>query len=175
MSIEKMIEAEGGKVVRTKVGDVNITEAIKQHNATFGGEPCGAWIHPNYHYCPDGILSSILLLQALEETNQNLSHFVSKAPQYPLLRNNVACPNNVKFSVMKKAYKSLPAVLPHVKDYSKADGFRLTLKQGWLLIRPSGTEPLIRITIETETQKTAETVIKKTVKLINKLVKETSQ
>jgi len=173
MCIEKMIEAEGGKIVRTKVGDVNITEAIKKHSATFGGEPCGAWIHPNYHYCPDGILSSILLLKALEETNQNLSSFVSKVPQYPLLRQNVACSNSVKPIVLEKVYEALPAIFSDVKEQSKIDGFRLALKQGWLLVRPSGTEPLMRITVEAETRKTSEIIMKKTAKLIDKLVKET--
>jgi phosphoglucosamine mutase len=173
MCIENMVEAEGGKVIRTKVGDVNITEAIKQHKATFGGEPCGAWIHPKYHYCPDGILSSTLLLQALEETNQNLSQFISKAPQYPLLRRNVACPNHIKSTVMKNVQKTLSKAFPKIKEQTKIDGIRITLKQGWLLIRPSGTEPLMRITVEAETKKAAQSIMNKAVKLINKLVKET--
>ena len=67
MCIEKMTEPHNGKVIRTKVGDVHIAIAIKKHIAIFGGEPCGAWIHPNFHYCPDGILSSILILKTLEE------------------------------------------------------------------------------------------------------------
>lgn len=172
MCVEKMAEAEGGKVIRTKVGDVNITEALKQHNAFFGGEPCGAWIHPNYHYCPDGILSSILLLQTLEETKQTLSQFVSKAPRYPLLRQKITCPNSAKHKVMEKAYETLPTIFPHVKEQSKTDGVRLTLKQGWLLVRPSGTEPLMRITVEAENRKTAEAIMKKALKLMDKLVKE---
>ncbi len=173
MCIEKLIEAENGKVVRTKVGDVSITEAIRRQGATFGGEPCGAWIHPEFHYCPDGILSSALLLQALEETNQTLSRFVSKAPQYPLLRKSISCPNSIKSSVMKKTYEALPAIIPQIKDQSKIDGFRLTLKAGWLLIRPSGTEPIVRITVEMETRRTAETIMKKATKLVSGFVKET--
>lgn len=175
MCIEKMIEAEGGKVVRTKVGDVNIAEAVKQHNATFGGEPCGAWIHPNCHYCPDGILSSILLLQTLEEANQPLSYFISETPRYPLLRQNVTCPNSVKLAVMKKVYEALPVVFSGAKEQLKVDGFRLTLKQGWLLIRPSGTEPMMRITVETENRKTAETIMEKAIRLMGKLVKEATR
>ncbi|MEM3703202.1 MAG: phosphoglucosamine mutase, partial [Candidatus Bathyarchaeia archaeon] len=54
MCVEKMVEPRGGKVVRTKVGDIYVAEAIKKFNAVFGGEPCGAWIHPQFHYCPDG-------------------------------------------------------------------------------------------------------------------------
>lgn len=175
MCIKKMVEDDDGKVIRTKVGDVNITEAIIQHNATFGGEPCGAWIHPKYHYCPDGILSSILLLQALEQANQTLSNFVSGVPQYPLLRRNVACPNSIKLAVLKKACEILPSIFHHVEAQSMIDGFRLTLNQGWILVRPSGTEPLMRITVEAESQKTLKTFMKKTVKLIDELVKEINQ
>ncbi len=174
MCVEKMIEAEGGKVVRTRVGDVSITEAIKRHNAAFGGEPCGAWIHPDYHYCPDGTLSSIMLLQTLEETKQTLSQFVSKAPQYPLLRQSVECPNSLKPKIMKKTYEALPQLFPDAEERSNVDGFRLTLRQGWLLVRPSGTEPLIRMTVEAESRKTAEAIMRKAVRLIDKL-KEASE
>jgi phosphoglucosamine mutase len=175
MCVEKMIEAEGGRVVRTRVGDVNITEALRKHNAAFGGEPCGAWIHPHYHCCPDGILSSILLLQALEDTNQTLSKFVSKAPQYPLLRKNVTCPNPVKPTVVRKIQETLPEVFSKIKEQSKIDGLRLTLKEGWILVRPSGTEPLMRITVEAENKKAAGTIMKKALKLICRLVKETKK
>lgn len=173
MCVERVVEAEGGKVIRTKVGDVNITETMKCHNAAFGGEPCGSWIHPRYHYCPDGILSSILLLEALEETNLSLSHFVSRAPRYPLLRQSLTCANSAKSSVLKKAYDALPIIFSNIKDISKIDGLRLTLRNGWLLVRPSGTEPLIRITAEAEAKKTAEATVKKAVNLVRKLVKET--
>ena len=46
MCVENMAEKYGGKVIRTKVGDVYISEAVKHHDAVFGGEPCGAWMHP---------------------------------------------------------------------------------------------------------------------------------
>jgi len=172
MCVDEIIKAEGGNVVRTKVGDVSITEAMKQCNAIFGGEPCGAWIHPHYHYCPDGILSSILLLQALEETKQTLSQFISKAPQYPMLRKNVTCPNSAKLSVMKKLDETLPTVFYNAVEQSKVDGFRLVLKQGWLLVRPSGTEPFIRITVEAEAKEIAQKIMEKTAALIGKLTKE---
>lgn len=172
MCVEKMIEAEGGRVIRTKVGDVSITEAIREHNAAFGGEPCGAWIHSDFHYCPDGILSSILLLEALEKTDQSLSQFVSEAPKYPLIRQNVICPDPLKPKILEEACKSIPEIFHNVGEQSRVDGLRLTVKQGWLLLRPSGTEPLIRITAEAETQKDVEDIIGKAAKLVEKLVKE---
>jgi len=159
-------------VIRTKVGDVSITEAVREHNASFGGEPCGAWIHPDFHYCPDGILSSILLLEALEETDQSLSQFVSEAPKYPLMRQNIVCPNPLKPKVLEEACKSLPEIFYNVEEQSRVDGLRLAMKQGWLLLRPSGTEPLMRITAEAETQKEVEDIIGKAAKHIKKLIKE---
>ena len=49
MCIETMAQAQGGRVIRTRVGDIYISEAIKQSGAVFGGEPCGAWVHPQIH------------------------------------------------------------------------------------------------------------------------------
>jgi phosphomannomutase len=54
---------------------------MRDHDSVFGGEPCGAWIHPQFHYCPDGVLSSVLLLKALEEKELMMSEFVSQGPQ----------------------------------------------------------------------------------------------
>jgi phosphoglucosamine mutase len=172
MSIDRMVESEGGRVVRTKVGDVSIAEAIKRHNSTFGGEPCGAWIHPNFHYCPDGILSSTLLLQALEEARLKLSQFTSKAQKYPLIRQDVTCPNPIKPKLMEKIFKVFPETFSETTEQSTVDGLRLTLKKAWLLIRPSGTEPLMRLTAEAETRQKAEATMKKAIKLINRLIKE---
>jgi len=172
MCVERMVEANGGKVIRTKVGDVNITESLVRNSAAFGGEPCGAWIHPSFHYCPDGILSSVLLLQALEETGLNMSKFVSKAPQYPILRENISCSDDSKILVLERINNTLPAILTGIKEQSNQDGLRLTFEQAWLLVRPSGTESLMRITVEAETAKMAESLLRKVEKHVRTLIKE---
>jgi phosphoglucosamine mutase len=173
MGIETMTELHNGKVVRTRVGDVYVAAAVKKHKAIFGGEPCGAWIHPQLHFCPDGILSSILLLKALEEENKNLSSFVSEAPRYPTLRRNLTYPEQSKSVVMKKLEKTLPTTLPRVREKVSLDGIRLTLENGWILVRSSGTEPLIRITVEADSETTAEELMKKSVRTVEKMIKET--
>jgi len=172
MCIEKMTEPYKGKVIRTRVGDVHIAIAVKKHKAIFGGEPCGAWIHPNFHYCPDGILSSILILKALEEENKNISSFVSETPHYPTLRRNLTCPDQAKSVVMKKLEKTFPAAFPEVKEKVTIDVIRLTLENGWILVRPSGTEPLIRITVEADSEEGAKEIIEKGVKTVEKTIKE---
>jgi phosphoglucosamine mutase len=172
MCFEKVVEQQGAKTVRTKVGDVNLAETIKSCNAVFGGEPCGAWIHPRHHYCPDGVLSSVLLLQILEKENESLSSFVSEIPQYPILRENVACLNKIKSKLIKKTKKILPSVFSDIKGELTIDGLRLALKNGRVLVRPSGTEPIIRVTVEAESKRKAKEIMKKSVEIIKKLIGE---
>lgn len=172
MCIEKMVKAYGGKVVRTKVGDVYVAEAIKKHDALFGGEPCGAWINPQFHYCPDGIISSVLLLKALEEEGKKLSEFVAETPRYITLRENVACENGIKHKVVENVGRGLKSVFPAYKEFSKVDGVRLALENGWILVRASGTESLVRLTVEGESLKAAKEIMGKGAVLVKKIVGE---
>jgi len=175
MCVEKMVEKLGGKVVRTRVGDVYVAEEIKRRKAVFGGEPCGAWIHPQYHYCPDGILSSILLLKALENENKKLSEFVAETPRYTTLRENIPCKNELKHRVVEKAAEELKAAFSSVKDFLDVDGLRLTLEEGWILIRASGTEPLVRLTVEGESLKAAKKIMEKGIAVIRTAVERMSK
>jgi phosphoglucosamine mutase len=170
MCVEKMVEAQGGKVSRTRVGDIYVSKAIKDEDAVFGGEPCGAWIHPQFHYCPDGILTSVLLMKALEEEDKTLSKLVSESPQYPTLRENIACRNDMKHRIVEAVGKKLEALFPKCKGFSNVDGVRLALDDGWVLVRASGTEPLIRLTVEGESLKAAKQIMEKSTRMIQKLV-----
>lgn len=170
MGVEKMVEWHGGTVVRTKVGDVYVTEMMKKRKAVFGGEPCGAWIHPQFNYCPDGILSSALLLKALEDENKSLAEFVAEAPKYPILRENLSCKNKVKEEAVEEIGENLKSIFPAYREFSTVDGVRLVLKSGWLLVRASGTEPVIRLTVEGESLKAARQIMEKGTKSIKNLL-----
>ena len=172
MCVEKMVEKQGGKVVRTRVGDVYVSEAIRKHDAIFGGEPCGAWIHPQVHYCPDGILSSVLLLKALEDEDKKLSQFTAETPKYPTLRTNIPCKNEAKHRIVEKTGEELKRTFPKFKEVSDIDGVRLTVRNGWVLVRESGTEPLIRLTVEGESLEAAKEIMNKTTELVKKVVAE---
>ncbi len=171
MSVEKMVESQGGKVVRTKVGDVYVSEAMKQNAAIFGGEPCGAWIHPEFLMCPDGICSSVKLLKALEDEEQTLSEFVAEAPAYQTRRENVPCPNGLKSKLIAKSAQELRTAFPEVKTISNVDGVRLTLPMGWILLRASGTEALLRLTAEGESSKATNMIMEKALDAVRDLVK----
>jgi phosphoglucosamine mutase len=155
MCIEEAVESAGGSVIRTKVGDVHITEAMIANEAVFGGEPVGAWVHPEVHLCPDGILSALKLMFALEEEGKTLSEMVADIPDYPTLRAKVECPNKVKERVMDGVSSNHGEGFGDVRNVITVDGVRIELEDGWVLIRSSGTEPVIRITVEARGEKRA--------------------
>jgi phosphoglucosamine mutase len=170
MCVDEMVNSIGGKVVKTKVGDIYVAEAIIRHKAIFGGEPCGAWIHPGFHYCSDGILSSVLLLKALEDEEKSLSDFVAGAPKYAIVRENIPCKNEIKNKVVTKSVEHLKPVFPQYKDLSTVDGIRLTLSDGWILVRASGTEPFVRLTVEGKSLKRAREIMKSVVAAVKKSI-----
>ncbi len=161
MCVETMVKNQGGKVVRSRVGDVYVSEAIRRGKGIFGGEPCGAWVHPRHHFCPDGPLSAVLLLKALEETNATLAQFIARVPEYITLRENITCQNKLKRKAMTDIEHEIKEDFPEFIDFSKVDGVRIALEKGWLLVRASGTEPFIRLTVEGQSLKAAKDIMAK--------------
>ncbi|MDF1533104.1 MAG: phosphoglucosamine mutase [Methanosarcinaceae archaeon] len=132
-------------VVRTRVGDVYVAEEIKRTKADFGGEPSGSWIFPQVSYCPDGIYAAARIIEIVQDVG--LAELRRRLPQYPTKRGTVICNNERKEGVMNMV-RSEMGTLGMVTDI---DGVRVEMDDGWLLVRPSGTEPKIRITAEART------------------------
>lgn len=132
----------GVKVIRSRVGDVYVAEAMKQVGAGFGGEPSGSWIFPRLSFCPDGIYAAARLIEIVG--SGKLSEMVDRLPTYQTRRTGAACPNERKVEVMAVVYSEL-SLMGEVSDI---DGIRVEVDGGWVLVRPSGTEPKIRITAE---------------------------
>jgi phosphoglucosamine mutase len=149
--VDDCVAERGGKVVRTRVGDVNVAVAIKKHKAVFGGEPSSAWIFPSVHLVPDGPLAAVKILELLDSTGKKLSELLDALPEYPTVRKKVACPNEKKEKVMEKFTAGVKREFQGVERVLTIDGIRLELEGGWVLVRPSGTEPYIRVTAEGKT------------------------
>ncbi|MEM2204791.1 MAG: phosphoglucosamine mutase [Candidatus Hadarchaeales archaeon] len=153
--IEEWVERKGGKVVRTKVGDVNVAKTLREVRGKFGGEPSGAWIFPEAHLAPDGPLATLLILRMLEEEGRRLSELLEEVPCYPLLRKKVMCGQAEKGEKMEKLKRD-HVKLKGVKGVEEVDGLRILFEEGsWVLVRPSGTEPCLRLTCEARKEEDA--------------------
>ncbi|MGL6297945.1 MAG: phosphoglucosamine mutase, partial [Methanobacteriaceae archaeon] len=165
-------------VIRTKVGDVNVAEEIIKVSAKFGGEPSGTWLHPDFCMCPDGILSGLILAEIVSKEGK-LSKLLAEIPNYPNIREKITCTAEEKIAVMDAVNSGFENIFSNednsigkVADVNKIDGVRITLEDGsWVLVRPSGTEDYVRITLESKTDEKANEILKKSADFINNILK----
>ena len=144
-----------GEVIRTRVGDVHVANTIAEEGARFGGEPSGTWLHPDFCMCPDGILSALRVAE-LVSARGPLSELLEEVPSYPNIRDKVPCPDEKKDIIMERVAAELSGKFSETSDINTIDGVRISLDDGsWVLVRPSGTEPYIRITLEGKTEEKA--------------------
>jgi phosphoglucosamine mutase len=170
MVVDDVVKEVGGKVIRTPVGDSFITEAIEKHEAIFGGEPVGAWVFPENQMCPSGVLGALKILEALEFLEQTIEEFLQSVPIYPIERFKQECPNLKKQKLMSTIFEKYPSIFNDIESFSDVDGLRINTTNGWVLIRPSGTEPLIRVTIEGRTKSEIENIMLKTRLLLKQVM-----
>lgn len=156
--LDTQMKKLGGSVLRTPVGDVHVAESIVDNNATFGGEPSGTWIHPDFCMCPDGLLSALRIIAAVQK-NGKLSKQLADIESYPTLRLKVTCQNDRKAAVMDEVSQHFSEKFTNIAEILTIDGVRVQFDDdSWVLIRPSGTEPYIRITAEAKTQQSLDEI-----------------
>ena len=162
-----MDESVKGEVIRTPVGDVNVAEVIIEKDASFGGEPSGTWLHPDFCMCPDGILSGLRMAELVSQKGK-LSDLLDEIPSYPNIREKVTCSKEAKFKVMENMESLLTDAFDDIVEINSLDGVRLTFADdSWVLVRPSGTEDYIRITLESRDSARAEAICETCLEIIN--------
>ncbi len=162
MIIDELVESAGGKVVRVPVGDTYIADEMMRQGTTFGGEPCGAWIHFEHNKSPDGIISSILILNILSEEGKP-SELFDEIPSYYTIRYNLECPPDLKAKVVETFKEDIGQLLGEPIELLEIDGVFAKYSNYWCLVRPSGTEDVVRITVEAREKSIGEDVAKKIV------------
>lgn len=164
--MDEAMKEVNGNVVRTKVGDVAVAESIIENDATFGGEPSGTWVHPDFCMCPDGLLSGLRIAEIVSKEGP-LSELLEKIPSYYSIREKITCSKEDKVRLMKSMKELLTNEFDDIKEINSIDGIRLTFEDGsWVLVRPSGTEDYIRVTLEGKTEERAEFIRQSCVSII---------
>ena len=144
LCVRKAVEEAGGKIEITPVGSRHVAEAVLRSGACFGGEPCGEYVFPSSTPCADGLLAALFIAEIFCKQGR-LSALSGKVQQHPIERRKYKCAGKDKAKIMERLRGSLK--LPGAK-LSETDGLRFDFPDGWLLVRPSGTEPAIRLTCE---------------------------
>ncbi|AIJ05640.1 phosphoglucosamine mutase [Methanocaldococcus bathoardescens] len=164
MIIDEYLKDLDVEIIRTKVGDVAVAEEMIKNSAVFGGEPSGTWIHGDIHLTPDGILSGLRVLEMLEFYNKKLYEILDEIPSYVNLREKIPCEDSKKEKVMNYVIENGEEIFKTVPE--TVDGARFNLENGWVLIRPSGTEPYIRVRVEAKDKNSAKELLEKGIKLV---------
>lgn len=140
---EDLAAKYGGTFSRSKVGEANVTEEMIARRAVFGGEGNGGPIDPRVGYVRDSFVGMALVLDAMAARHLPLSALAAELPQYSIQKDKVQCDT----SRLADLYSKLEAHF-HDARASRLDGLRLDWPASWLLIRPSNTEPIVRIIAE---------------------------
>lgn len=165
--MDEALGSVGGSVLRTKVGDVNVAEVIIDENATFGGEPSGTWLHSDFCMCPDGILSGLRMAELVSKKGK-LSDLLKEIPSYPNIREKVTCSKESKIAIMEDMEELLSNAFDDIREINNIDGVRLTFDDdSWVLVRPSGTEDYVRITLESKDVNRANFIRDECLRIIN--------
>lgn len=147
----------GVEIRFTPVGDVHISDALKTHRLDLGGEPSGTYVLPRWSLCPDGPYVGALVARLVHEAG-SISALLGDVPRYTNLSAKVPVAEAAKASVMAKVAEDVRGLRANVNDL---DGVRADFDDGWLLIRPSGTEPVVRVTAESRSATRARELLEK--------------
>jgi phosphomannomutase len=148
----------GSRVVRTAVGEANVVEAMKSTGASIGGEGNGGVIWPQICWVRDSLSAMALVLSVMASRRQPLSEVVEGLPRYAMVK--------AKFDLSSLGGReAVDAMIQRVRDHyaeepiNDADGVRIEVTDGWVHLRPSNTEPIVRLIAEAKTDDHASALI----------------
>ncbi len=129
------------KVLKSAVGEINVVEMMKISGAIAGGEGNGGIIIPEVHYCRDSFTGMAIILDAMRRSKKKISDITKIMPKYYRIS------KKIPFS-MSGAQKIISILKEEYKDADTLDGIRVDKKEYWFHIRPSNTEPILRVSAE---------------------------
>ncbi len=152
--LDDVAERLGSRVLRAPVGEVNVAVRMRSEGSPIGGEGNGGVILPELHLGRDAPVGAALILQLLLDEAQPLSAIVAEYPRYAIVKDKLDRPAGA----LAPVYDALRAAFPDA-TVDMQDGLRLSWPDRWVHVRPSGTEPIVRVIAEARTEAEARTLI----------------
>lgn len=144
--IERIAARYGASVIRTPVGQSYISEAMLEHQAVIGGEGNGAVVIPTVHYTNDSAAAMGLILEHLAQTGKRISEVAANIPPSVMLKRYLPIEPQLLFSKLNDVRKEIADA--HAEEVDVRDGIKLSWPDGWLHIRASNTESMLRVIAE---------------------------
>ncbi len=166
-AIDEVCAERGARVIRTKVGAPIVSRAMILEEAAIGGEENGGVIYGAHQYCRDGAMTLGLVLSLMATTGKPISGLISELPDYTMSKNQV--PLRMDREKLIKAVSEDSAVTK--ADFT--DGIKIIRDDGWVLVRPSGTEPIVRVYGQSRSADTARKYCDEFVSLVEKIQSQT--
>ncbi|MBL7114081.1 MAG: phosphoglucosamine mutase [Bacteroidales bacterium] len=161
-ALKDITERHGNEYFTAAVGEVNVVHRMKEVDAVIGGEGNGGIIYPALHYGRDALVGIALFLSQLARTGKTCSELRKLYPDYTILKTKVELKSQSDFSELLQQVKK--RFSEH--KLNEEDGIRIEDENGWLHIRKSNTEPIVRIIAESNSTDLADKMIKKVMDLI---------
>ena len=152
-TIEKIVEKSDSRVVRTKVGSVEVSRRMVNDDALIGYEENGGFMFGKHNHVRDGGMTLALMLDLLSKSKSNLSENIKNLPASFTTKTKIECSLEQSKIVIDQLSKEFP-------DSDISDGIKINVDENnWVMIRPSGTEPIIRIYGESNSQQNLDSLI----------------
>lgn len=164
-AIYDIADENNGEVIATAVGDLLVARKLMEENGLFGGEENGGLIFPDFVYGRDAALSAAKILEIIATENKKLSELVEELPVYYSEKMKCQCDDDKKQKIMNNIAEEVSKL---GYDLDTTDGVKIFKKDGWVIIRPSGTEPIFRCFSESNSQKNATEMANWGISLIEK-------
>ncbi|MFK7788214.1 MAG: phosphoglucosamine mutase, partial [Phycisphaeraceae bacterium] len=144
----------GGSVIRTPVGEANVTQGMRDNNATLGGEGNGGIIDNRVSQVRDSIIGMAYILELIASRKQKLSDIVKDIPAYAIVKDKA----DVDPAVLKTMPEKMQAAFA-TQRIDLQDGVRIDWENKWVHVRPSNTEPIIRVIAEASDEAEAKALV----------------
>jgi phosphomannomutase len=165
-ALRDVTQKHGGTYYASAVGEVNVVNKMKEVKAIIGGEGNGGIIDPALHYGRDAMVGIGLFLTQLAKSGKTIKQLRNTYPNYFMSKNKIALTPNVNakdiFASIQEKYKK--------QEINTEDGLKIDFEDGWVQLRTSNTEPIIRIYTEAHMETTAENMAKQFIKEIQERI-----
>ena len=166
-AIDDIASAYNVPVFRTKIGEINVVDQIINTRAIIGGEGNGGVILPEIHPCRDSFTAMGLILEYMASSGKSISELQEEIPKYFMIKDKVDGTSEQAYRMLRKLKKKYL----EKEKISTLDGLKIIFKEAWVHIRPSNTEPIIRVVAEARSQEETKKILEKFKKEITGLLK----